>query len=269
MADDKPDTLRSTRDMCQDMAETVLDLFTDRLLKEVAENDQATLDRHDIAQLGRQFKTTGRRRYMGRIQKIAAGWLREVQREHLEHGRKQAFERLVVKRFSHLFPPAESLHDSRSVSRRALPGLWTGVRLMAGGEFLDQCQAACRGILRRIKSEEGADFQWSTFYDDPAANDLVDDLLVVIAWGFKDVDRRLAWLRSIINNNLAAPEDYAFEGEGVFKWRLGKAGAVEMLRALFADFAEKLAEPESRLAVERRYGLKASGGIAALLRGLH
>ncbi len=268
MDEPRSDNLRSTREMCREMASTVLDLFTDKLLAALDEPGRDALDRQEIAHIARQFKDRDRRRYLGRVQRIAADWLSEVERDHWSRARKRPFERLIVKRFAHLFPPAETLHDPRSVSRRGLPGLWAAFEAMAGAEFLRQCQGACRGILQQARREQDAEFRWADLYTDPGANDLVDDLLIVIAWGFRDVDRRTAWMLNLINTNLASPEDYAFEGEGVDRWRLGEAGLTEILRALFADFADKLADPEGRRQVHTRYGQRAVRALESLLEAL-
>lgn len=106
------------------------------------------------------------------------------------------------------------------------------------------------------------------FYDDQSANDLVDDLLVVVAWGFRDINVSLAWMRDLINTTLAAPEDYAFEGPAVGRWTIGDRALLELLRALFTDFADTLAADDSRKRVERRYGTRACATLKDLLAQL-
>jgi hypothetical protein len=92
--------------------------------------------------------------------------------------------------------------------------------------------------------------------------------MVVIAWGFKDFDKRLDWMVEIINANLAPPEDYAFEGEGVETWRLGRAGLIAILGALFIDFPEQLTNEELRRHFLQRYGEDASAAVEAVLENL-
>ena len=173
-----------------------------------------------------------------------------------------------MKRFSHLFPPAESLEDDISVSRRALPGLFLAFDKMAGSEFMQQCHGAGRRIFKDAKEERGDRFRWSEFYEDGEINDLIDDLMVVIAWCFKDFDTRLRWLLDLINSNLAPPDEYTFEGEDVHAWFLTEAGLLELLRGLFSDFTDKLGGEDGRRRVEHRYGEKAFATLESVVRTL-
>ena len=256
---------RSSRVMCENIASTVIDLFVDQLLVEANLSDDKVLDALRISELARDFKGGDKDKYLRRIRKIAEDWLTEIERDHWKQIRKRPFERILVHRFSHLFPPTESLDDPGAVSRRALPGLLHAFELMAGREFLNQCQDAGRAIFRTLKDEHGGELSWNDFYDDQGANDLVDDLLVIIAWGFKDPGERLEWLRDLINANLSPPEDYAFEGDAIDKWTLAEEGLVEILRGLFLEFKNKLANAEGARLIELRYGQKAHKTIDSLV----
>ena len=137
--------------------------------------------------------------------------------------------------------------------------------MMAGAEFLGQCQEAGRAIFKSLKDEHGGELSWTDFYESQGANDLVDDLLVFIAWGFKNPGERLKWLRDLINLNLSPPEDYAFEGDAVDKWTLAEEGLLEILRGLFLEFKNKLADAEGARLIQTRYGQKAHKTIETLI----
>ena len=259
---------RSSRVMCENIAGTVHDLFVDQLLVEANLSDEGVLDALRIAELARDFKGESKDKYLRQIRKIAEDWLTDIERDHWNQARKRPFERILVHRFSHLFPPTESLDDPSAVSRRALPGLLHAFKLMAGTEFLGQCQDAGRAIFKTLKDEHGGELGWNAFYEAQGANDLVDDLLVIIAWGFRDPGERLAWLRDLINRNLSPPEDYAFEGDDVDSWTLSEAGLVEILRGLFLEFKNKLANAEGARLIELRYGQKAHKTIESLIDSL-
>ena len=259
---------RSSRVMCENIAGAVLDLFVDQLLVEANLNDDGVLDALRISELAREFKGENKDKYLRQIRKIAEDWLTGIERDHWNQARKRPFERILVHRFSHLFPPTESLDNPGAVSRRALPGLLRAFELMAGAEFLGQCQDAGRAIFRTLKEEHGGELGWKDFYEAQGANDLVDDLLVIIAWGFKDPGERLKWLRDLINLNLSPPEDYAFEGDAVDKWTLAEEGLVEILRGLFLEFKNKLANAEGARLIELRYGQKAYKTIETLVGSL-
>lgn len=259
---------RGSSAMCEQIAHTALDLFVDYLQQALKSNPAMKLDAQELTFQSRQFKKDEKERYLNRTQKIAEKWLDEVTLEQQGEARKRAFERVLVKRFSHLFPPNEPLENERAVSRRILPGLLLAFEQLAGAEFVQQCQVAGRNILKNVREEKGTDFNWTEFYNDPAINDLVDDLMAVVAWSFRDVDRRTQWLVNLINLNLAPPEDYIFEGKGIENWNLKRTGLIDILRALFSDFRDKLAQDDSSREMENRYGQKACVAIRSLIERL-
>lgn len=268
MTDEDERPQRSTRAMCERMTETVVDLFVDRLLEQMKEAGSGAVDRHQISELVRAFKGDEQPKVLHRIQSIAEEWLNAMERDHWGQLRKRPFDRLLVKRFAHLFPPAESLDDGPGVSRRVLPGLFAAFEKLAGSEFIDQCRGAGRRLFQEYREEFGDDFDWAVFYVHPAATDLLDDLMVVIAWGFKDIDKRLDWMLETINSNLAPPEDYAFEGNTVETWRLDRPGLITILHDLFIDFPEQLSNPELRRRFLQRYGEDACASVEAVLDNL-
>ncbi len=264
----KNESGRSASDMCEQVAHATLDLFVDYLQQALKSNPAMKLDAQELTFQSRQFKKEEKNRYLNRTQKVAEQWLDEVTLEQHGESRKRAFERVLVKRFSHLFPPNESLDKDRAVSRRILPGLMLALEQLAGAEFVQQCQVAGRNILKNVREEKGQDFSWNEFYNDPVINDLVDDLMAVVAWSFRDADRRVQWLVNLINLNLAPPEDYAFEGTNIDQWTLKQAGLIEILRALFFDFRDKLAHNDGSREIEHRYGRKACAAIRRLIEML-
>ena len=240
--------------MCHVIAKKAIDLFVDRLLKEAKPGEHGKgLDRDGITGLARAFKDD-EERLLNHVLPLADGWLGEIERELWDQTRKRPFERLLVKRFCHMFPPAESLDSPATVSRRVIPGLFLAFEKIAGTEFMEQCQGAGRGIFREVRSARGEEFRWSDYYDDQAASELVDDLMVVVARSFKDFDRRFHWLLELINSHLAPVEGYEYEGETDSPWALHPDGAKEMLRALFSKLRDNMADGDERLLIERRYG---------------
>lgn len=264
----KSESGRSVNDMCEQVAHTTLDLFVDYLQQALKSNTAMVLDAQELTFQSRQFKKEEKKRYLNRTQKVAEQWLEEATMEQRGEARKRAFERVLVKRFSHLFPPNETLDNERAVSRRILPGLMLALEQLAGAEFVQQCQVAGRNILKNVREEKGEDFNWNEFYNDPVINDLVDDLMAVVAWSFRDTNRRIQWLVNLINLNLAPPEDYAFEGTGIENWSLNRTGLIEILRALFFDFRDKLSQDDSTREMEHRYGQKACMAIRRLIETL-
>jgi hypothetical protein len=129
MPDKRPQAMRSTRKMCATVSETVLDLFVDKLLMTAKLDMGGGPDRHAIAELAREFKKTDRRKYLNRAQRIAEDWLSRIEHEIWDQTRKHPFERILVNRFSHLFPPrriACARHrDLEARASRSVPRLRT------------------------------------------------------------------------------------------------------------------------------------------------
>ena len=72
-----------------------------------------------------------------------------------------------------------------------------------------------------------------------------------------------------VNANLAPPEVYAFEGEGIETWRLDQAGLKTVLHALFLDFPEQLRNGELRRHFLQRYGEDACAAAKAVIGNLN
>ncbi len=105
--------------MCQTIATKAIDLFVDRLSEEAKPGEDGKgLDSNDITGLALAFKDD-EEGLLNHLQPLADGWLGDIERELWDQTRKRPFERLLVKRFSHIFPPAASLDSPATVSRRA------------------------------------------------------------------------------------------------------------------------------------------------------
>ncbi len=195
--------------------------------------------------------------------------LKEHEKELWDQTRKRPFDRMLVQRFSHLFPPKGELTiGDDHLSRRILPGLFMAIQMMTGPELFEQCQQACKALVKGQKKTLGDDFLWRDFYQDKDPNELVNDAFAVIVPHFSDFKKRCHWLQDLINSHLALPEDYAFEGDGVTEWQMDEASLHRLLNALFAPFKEKLATTEGRDMIVQRYGIKASRSLEDVLANL-
>ncbi len=260
--------IRSTRKMCESMADTVLDLFIEHMQEAAKRDEDIMLEPQELLVQKRSFRKEKKEKYLGLTQKIAEKWLSKIEKDHWDQSRKRPFERALVHRFSHLFPPTEPLYDEGAVSRRALPGIMASFEKLAGCEFIEQCQGAGRSIFAQVKENQGKSFTWDDYYNDPAIGELVNDLMAIIAWSFKDANVRMKWMLGNINRHLAAPEDYAFEGDEVYTWVIREKAMVRMLMALLSDFKQKISHEESRKPLYTRYGEKACETIKTVIKQL-
>lgn len=253
---------------CEEVAFTVLDLFLDRLVEE-AENAQGSLSADDVRMLAERFKEEDAAESLARFRERFEACHRQRQQDMWDYTRRRPFDRILVQRFSQFLPSEGGLDSGgRVISRRILPGFFLAFETMASAELFEQFQIACKGLLRAKKQARGGAYSWNDLYEDDDVKALANDLIAAIAPHFADFDQRLQWLLELINNNLAPPEDCAFEGDAVDDWTLREEPLRDLLRALFAEFREKLADEEGRHEVERRYGEEARKSIEDVLQAL-
>ena len=191
------------------------------------------------------------------------------EKELWDQTRKRPFDRMLVKRFSHLFPSEGDLViGDNHLSRRILPGFFTAMEMMAGKELFEQCQQVCKQLVQKRKKEMGPNFLWRDFYEEETPNELVNDTFAVIVPHFTNFEKRCHWLMDLINSHLALPDDYAFEGESVGAWQMDAKSMHLLLSALFARFREDLGTSEGREKIVQRYGIKASRAMEDVLANL-
>lgn len=191
------------------------------------------------------------------------------EKELWDQTRRRPFDRMMVKRFSHLFPSeGELVNGGEHISRRILPGFFMAIEMMTGPELFEQCQSACKVLVRERKEKLKESFLWRDFYSEETPNELVNDAFAVIVPHFANFEKRTHWLLDLINSHLATPEDYAFEGPSVRDWQLDDAALKRLLSALFSNFGDNFATPDGRKIIVDRYGLKASRALEDVLAKL-
>lgn len=163
-----------------------------------------------------------------------------------DQARRHPFDRILTKRFAHLFP-ARSGDDGAPgggvLSRRVIPGFSLVLTKMIGPDLYEQCQVKAQAIVERHRA--GPQVDWKGVYADDEAQALANDVLVVVARYFTDFDRRRDWFVAIVNANLAAPTP----GGGDEHWQLTEPIVHLLLRALFADLGAAAAEDSHSLRV--------------------
>jgi len=252
----------------EQLAFHILEAFVEMLAQE-AENSPGSLTPGRLKELVHAFENGGADAVLANFRHNLDDYLREHERDIWDQTRKKPFDRLLVKRISHLFPAEGELdHGGRFLSRRILPGLFMAIEMMAGPELSEQCHGASRGIVKAKREQHGANFRWRFVHEDPVAIELVNDLLAVVASHFADFEKRLEWLHELIDSHLAAADDYAFEGEAVKDWHFDTLSTIALLRALFSPFEAMLDDTDARQHIEERYGLNASRTIEDLVRHL-
>ncbi len=264
-------TLGSEVEETERLAFSLLDLFIDRLAEEYPQ-DSLTAD--DIKKRSIQFKETEVDQTLAAFRSHFEACIRARQDEIWDQTRHRPFDRVLVKRFSNLFQPeAEETEGGVIISRRMLPGFFLAFQTMASSEFFNRCQLTCKGILAAKRQQQGGGIPWKVLYeqlyDDPDANDLVNDLLFVIADHFTEVDKRLDWMLDMINSHLPPIEEFSEDNVDSVDLDFEKIELMLVLRAMFSDIEEKFSNAAGQKHLLDRYGQRDYTLMASVIGQLH
>ncbi len=232
---------------CQAIAGTMIGHFVTRLEVE-ARKAGGALSAEAIRALAERFLAEGQGRFEPVYQRSWDECSRERDTRSWEGSRKHPFDRILMKRFAHLFPARDG-DDGGSgglLSRRMIPGFDKAIDKMIGPTLYEQCQRKSQAILERHAVGDGWD--WDAIYADAEANALANDVLVVMAHYFSEFERRRAWFMALVNSHLAAVPPNAPDAF----WQFGEGAFAELMHALFGDLrAAMLSRPDT---VRQRYG---------------
>lgn len=258
---------KSSARHCEQAAHTLVEALARQLLEE-AERQGGVVSAASIrAHLeGLQDEES---RFSRAFRKACGECLKEHEREVWDRARRRPFDRALVKRFSHLFPPEDGLKAGTSyVSRRLLPGFFAAFEMMAGPQVFDRCHEACQRIVERKRKEADGLFEWQDLYDDNDANALVDEALVEAARQFSNFEHRFDWLHTLLKSHMAPAQDYEFEGGAVAEWTVTEETVHSLLRALYGRFARPITRAPERAGLDARFGRDGVRAVEHLLWSL-
>lgn len=245
------------------LAETVVGSFCERLVAE-ANRRGGVLTLQDIESLNEEFASKTEA-LQAIFEKSFEDYVRARERASFLQTRNYPFDRVLVRKFEHLFADGKD-PDPTKLSRRILPGFFMAMNKMLGPEVIETYQERCRKIVQRIRLGRDDNFDWNEIYADRDAQALSLEAEVTIAGYFEDVDKRSAWFLEIVNNNLAP----ALPGAppGTSSWRMMEGSFRRFLRALLADLKTELATSDGRTRVTERYGIETCLKLAEVLRNI-
>ncbi|MFA7429235.1 MAG: hypothetical protein WCZ23_03660 [Rhodospirillaceae bacterium] len=173
--------------------------------------------------------------------------------------RRHPFERLLVKRFSHLLPARvgdDGVRDGAVLSRRLIPGLMVAVVTMVGFDVYHEAEERTRAYVERLRGDGVLPVDWDQVAHEPYVLLLMDRVLTTIAGHFGQFDKRVQWLVSVINSHLGPrpPED------GSVVWAMGERKAIALLGALYRELRWRLRDDPVNLEAEVGHE-----GMAALI----
>ncbi len=244
------------------LAESVVGSFVGALTAKANERGGHLLP-EDIHALSESFKR--------QTQKLAATFSRCISsyaeshaESHWDPERTNAFERVLVKQFSHLLSDDASVaKDINAIPRRVLPGVFAAVQMMAGHEVIEQFEQNAYLVMQRVRDDNQDEFRWETVYADPRIKNMVRELVVNIAPHFVDLPRRLEWLSAVINGHLAPVDSHSL----VADWLLSEPGLLRIIDALFDHARELLDDDMGRLRLTKDYGVETLETLIAVLEG--
>ncbi len=183
------------------------------------------------------------------------------ERAEWDSAREFPFGRVVVKRFSHLFKePRDGRMDT--VSKRMLPGFFSGLNMMIGPESVDLFQERCRRVVEKIRDQDGEDFDWDSVYAAPETSAVVIDALMTIAPHFDNFQRRQDWFIELINGHLAPVGEH----EPDAGWEMSPVGYKRFIGALYAELNGMLANDTAHDRISKRYGSNAVEAVIKLVK---
>ena len=258
---------KSGSTLCQEMALTVLDDYTQRLI-DLIETSTEGVTVSDIRGFLSDYKSNNvfadQERYKIHFQRC----IDRREREVFDPNRRHPFKRALAHYISPLFAGEGELTETGThVSRRILPGLFLTLEKMVGRETFDNGHDVCLDMIDVFNKSKGG-FVWEDLYNDEHVNHAINDLLMDLLPHFANPMRRMTWMMTLINSELAPADDYMFEGDAVREWQLDEAGLIRVLRLLFKGLKKQLKNKEHAGALSERYGNEQARALLALARVL-
>jgi len=183
-------------------------------------------------------------------------------RAYWDQARNFPFDRVIVKKFSHLF---KQKVGPTSVSRRALPGFFMALSMMLGPDVVESYQERCRMIVERIRDGR-EDFDWEDVYAADETSLVTMDAQVTVVEHFEEFAKRAEWMINLVNGHLAAPTDN--DDAAALAWEMTEAGFQRFLDALLQDLRDLVASDAGRKSISKRHGAAAVERTIAVLREL-
>jgi len=132
--------------------------FCDRLVAE-ANRRGGVLTLQDIELLNEEFASKTEA-LQAVFEKSFEDYVRARERASFLQTRNYPFDRVLVRKFEHLFADGKDL-DPTKLSRRMLPGFFMAMNKMLGPEVIETYQERCRKIVQRIRLGRDDNFDWN------------------------------------------------------------------------------------------------------------
>jgi len=218
------------------------------------------LSASDVTEMGEEF-----RRNMDVIKTMFVeavdSFNRAQKRSREENERGSAFTRLMVHKFEHQFVEDRKLKDNPyGLSRRMLPGFMNALHTMVGAQKQADYEKQASEIIHKVGKDSNGDVDWEKVYATPGARMISLGAEIELAQHFKKSDKRIDWLLAMVNSNLI-PLDDGLPGSD---WKFTRAGANQVLRAIFSSLKTTLDDKTIRAKIIKKLGQDAMDVLDAV-----
>lgn len=232
---------------CQGVAATMIGHFVTRLEVEAGKAG-GSLSAAEIRAFAQHFLDAEQGRFNAVYRRSYDACTAARATKEFESARRRPFDRILMRRFAHLFPPRAGDEGGEGVlSRRIIPGFDLALNKMIGPTLAEQCHLKSMAVLERHRLPDGGP-DWERVHADPDAVALSNDVLAVAAHYFADFDKRRAWFVALVNNNLASTRPDAPD----LHWQMGESAFAALMHALFGDLRDQMRDRPA--ALKSRYG---------------
>lgn len=252
--------MSSPKDAGKLIADTVMRGFVDRLKAEAqAKGGRLTVqDLEDMqAEFDRQAEALS-----GVFQQSFEAYVKARERSVWDSQRNYPFDRVMVKRFSHLFKEGDELGPD-DLCRRMLPGFFVALGMMLGPDIVEEYQEKVRGVVDRVRADGKSVFNWDEVYDDNVTKAVALDAEVAIAAHFDEFEKRSDWFLNMVNNHLPPPEPGM--PESLATWEMNMAGFHKFLGAFLTDIRAALETDAGKMKFTQRYGAETCASLFDIL----
>ena len=245
---------------CRRISEETANLLQDLLVREVEAKQGEGLKKAEIENAIERLKANlDNPRFQRFLEKNREGCFQTQEEHSCISQRTQVLERVLVKRFAHLFPEKNKEHHL-TLQRDNLPGILHGMRSLVGSHFYDRSQHYCKDLFQAIEGA-GLEERWERAYHDTRLNEVALAILLALVPAFRDPEARYEWLynlieRSLISQGKCGPPP--FDRAQYYAW----------LQALFEEPRQLMATTEGQADLRGRCGEERFQQLSDLLRRL-
>ena len=229
------------------LAETMVRSFVDKM-KAVAKAKGGHLSVKDLEDMQADFDRQAEA-LSGALAQSFEVYVKAWEQSNWDQQRSFPFDRLMVKKFSHLFKEGETLGPD-DLSRRMLPGFFVALGMMLGPDVVEDQQEKLRGVVERVKEQGKSVFNWDDVYGDKTSIGVSLNAEVAIARHFDEFEKRSEWFIGMVNGHLAPVEPDSHPN--AVNWELTPKGFTKFLGALLADLRAHLQTDTGKMAITKR-----------------